>query len=559
MSNILNHNRLPFVCHLDMSEYWDFHLHLWQSVGGYVEGFQDKCLAAYIDTTFDECLSDDGVVSMPNYSYSECVNNGIELQNIGFTGMDNGLIRFDKFTITVEEFIELLTKSVYKIESDDCRLKLNAVNGNTRLYNYSNGLTTEDGIRCAKLNGGFFQGMFMDYTGCEYKVLPHHIGNGWSLEFELKREDFTNDKRTLNTIHPENKGIFFYMGTRAENKWIRYYDTECEFEKSNLKLDYFPVNYVVPPDCPDTYDPCLESEYYPEGYSYETCCDCQGYMKENYMEEAKPNPQPSTVLETNSGHKLDQPHIVEIETENKFVFFDRSCKGVTTETYQEGDTAMIEYIKLKNEQNYFTLFNRSCTGLTVKDYDKYLEANKDYDLYGDLYRNAVTFQIRDDGSVGYKYFVRDCEAENPKCAYKIENEWSNPNVVPYGEWVHIHVRILPTEGGKMMRFLFYVNGKLRLVSRDLEKFNFRSLDEVADKQEGVPFNLSLGGGTQGLADVIYNDYQNLPEYIYPLEKEFGGSFIGYLKSFKFYECSLNFNEINENIRFARNTFPNIYN
>jgi hypothetical protein len=30
--------------------------------------------------------------------------------------------------------------------------------------------------------------------------------------------------KTLNDKYPENKGIFFYLGTRAENKWIYMYD-----------------------------------------------------------------------------------------------------------------------------------------------------------------------------------------------------------------------------------------------------------------------------------------------------------------------------------------------
>ena len=32
--------------------------------------------------------------------------------------------------------------------------------------------------------------------------------------------------KTLNDKYPENKGIFFYIGTRAENKWIYLYDEE---------------------------------------------------------------------------------------------------------------------------------------------------------------------------------------------------------------------------------------------------------------------------------------------------------------------------------------------
>ena len=47
-----------------------------------------------------------------------------------------------------------------------------------------------------------------------------------------------------------------------------------------------------------------------------------------------------------------------------------------------------------------------------------------------------------------------------------------------------------------------MNGKLVLISKELPTFNFRELNDTPDKQEGVPFNISVGGGTQGLSDVI---------------------------------------------------------
>jgi hypothetical protein len=40
----------------------------------------------------------------------------------------------------------------------------------------------------------------------------------------------------------------------------------------------------------------------------------------------------------------------------------------------------------------------------------------------------------------------------------------------------------------------------------------------------------------------------------PLEKEFAGSFIGYLKHFRFYSCPLSFTEIRENLKYDKNCF-----
>ena len=93
----------------------------------------------------------------------------------------------------------------------------------------------------------------------------------------------------------------------------------------------------------------------------------------------------------------------------------------------------------------------------------------------------------------------------------------------------------------------YVNGNLVLVSKELPEFRFRELDDAKEKQETVPFNISLGGGTQGLAEGIWLNYFEKPDYRFPLERDFCGTFIGDIKSFKFYNCFLDYNSINDNV------------
>ena len=91
---------------------------------------------------------------------------------------------------------------------------------------------------------------------------------------------------------------------------------------------------------------------------------------------------------------------------------------------------------------------------------------------------------------------------------------------------------------------FYVNGFLKFISRPVPEFNFRELKEVYDKQESVPYNISLGGGTQGLADTVGLNFMDWTPYELPLEKYFGGSFLGDIKLFKFWACTMNFTVIN---------------
>lgn len=543
MGNILNHNRPVFKLKTSKSDYWDMHLYEHQGGGGLSDGLQDDCLAAYIDTTFDDCIGDSELVSLPDYVWDDAVNNGVELNNIGLTGVDNGLITYDKDAITEEEFSDLYTNSKLVIDADDMRLHLNKVGGNNKIYNYSNELVTEDNMRVARLNGGFFQGFFKTGNGCNYNILPSDLENGICLEFTLKPEAFKSNYSvkkskysvidynsdgwdgdsdinksyfnknynsdgylddfplpTLNDVYPDNAGTFFYIGTRAENKWWKYYvDTE------------------------DNSD-----------------------------------------IETAGGISVNE-QVELIETDNKFITYNRTKKGYKATMGHFDDPEVIEMQKHLATENYFIIMNRAkggYTARTIKELQQ--ESNADYDILGDLYNNAMSFQIKPDGSIGYKYMIKDCSNEN---GYSIENEWSLPGMVEYGKWCTVDVRIVPvvkyavTDLGYIksqdyMRLMVYVNGRLVLYSKEIRTLDLRALNDIYEKQEGVPYNISLGGGTQGLSDVVYENYKELPEYVLFLEKEFGGTFTGYVKSFKYYTCNQDFTKILNNVKYERSIILN---
>lgn len=498
MTNILNNNRLPLECKLSAKDYWDFCLRVGREYYGYPEGMQTGCLSAYVDTTINECVnSDSSLKSSGEYKYENCISNGIVLNNIGLTGMDNGFISFDKNDENADEIFKELLKEQYTIEEGDCSLHLFSVKGNNLIYTYGNEIVVFDDITCAKLNGGFYQGFFRSGNGCAYSVLPSNIENGLSLEFELYRKDIETVGYTLNDASEgRNKGIFFYMGTRAENKWVRYYGDVCGGEEHQ-----------------------------------------------------------TTNLKTSNNIPLDENTGSIVESDNKYLIYNRSCgegKTVLDDINEEkkNETVLVETSPVEYPDNLFTVFSRKCKdGITTENFKTDYVDKKNmnaYNPYKDLWNNALGFRITDDGRVGYKYLVKECDNDSPECTYKIESEYSNPNNVPYSKWTTIHVRIHPV-GVSQMRLLFYVDGRLVLYSKLLPKLNLRELNDISEKQEGVPFNISLGGGTQGLADVVYEDFKTFYETDYPLQKEFGGSFIGYIKSFKFYSCELNYSQINQNV------------
>lgn len=233
MGNIFNHNRPVYKLKTSKSDYWDMHLSQNNLDSELHSGIQDDCISAYIDTNISECIEDEyidsntrkNLVSLGKYVWENSVNNGLELNNIGYTGIDNGLILFDKDNITEQELNQIKKNSILALEAEDYRLRLTPVAGNNKIYSYDTEIISENDTQVIKLDGGFYQGFFKTNNGCNYQVLPDKLGEGWTMEFMLKPEDYEKDSdiKTLNDTYPENKGIFFYVGTRAENKWYKIY------------------------------------------------------------------------------------------------------------------------------------------------------------------------------------------------------------------------------------------------------------------------------------------------------------------------------------------------
>lgn len=608
MNNILNHSRESFKIALNNSEYWDFHLSMEDGLY-YPEGLTERCLSAYIDFDDPDCIWFDEIKSKQRYVWDMAKNNNTILKHIGYTGIDNGRINYDKDTISRKIFYQIFFHALLDLE-DDVRLKLYKVYGNNKMYDYTLDLTTEDDMQVARCNGGFYQG-FYKIEGSDYMVLPSNLTNGFDFEITLKKSDFghATDKDRLNDVHPENKGIFFYMGTRAENKWMKYYDTGMEFPKRDIwyfdseyvkdefynNADYTNVNYV------DDYneEPACKSDLYVEesymqlldcnkcckdfqdfyvepGYlcsGYVTMDDgvcCNHYVKDGYIEVDEYLDEDTTDIFTDDGESFKSPvSRVEYKTDNKFLFFDRTADGYTTKTWSEDYEVVISMPTLPDIGNYFLMFNRTANGYTAKTIEKEIQkARQKYNVLKDIYRNALAFQITDDGRIGYRFAVKDCDSEEE--AYKILSDYSAENIIKDDKWQVVHIKLTPirlkhrnqplfcnanVSPDDTMKILIYVDGKLVYMSKELPMFNFKALADYSEKQEGVPYNISIGGGTQGLCDVVYLNYLKYPEYILPLEQEFGGTFIGYIKDFKFYTCELKYNEIKNNFLYMQRFLP----
>ena len=647
MANLKENNLHNLKLMVNKDEYWDFFVDKdTYDVYSFKNGLYESCLISYIDACNKECVSGDTwLFSSKDYSWENSVSIDNTLYNISYNGLDNGLFQFRKDKISNKEFLDFYQSNSFRIDENDFRLKLHSVSGSTQQYEYP--LHADE---CQiKLNGGFYQGFFE--TECDkYQVLPNKLleGTPWEFEFELKKCDLEPEsKKTLNDKYPNNKGIFFYIGTRAENKWVYLYkqeEDECfTLSPDNYvedayidKRDYIIGNFYDPsPDFSDLDKICeknaqvgvddgntdqatkkdesdamFEVQETCTKDNYDTCSffgfddfvdfpidfDCNEERKSNLQDlnlcdvetEQKPNEGTNMIAvgkqETFVEHKdnlglskedydsdywepeldisdfdyqttngisfTDANKSLLFTTDNKFILFNRTCSGYTVDNWVEGTQMEVYGKKKKFKENLFVLMNRTCSGYTVDNIDQLRDkTNNEYDysdFYGDLYDNALAFRITDNGEIGYRMLTLDCSIEGEDKTH-VDEGYSFPNVIKDCQWQTIHVKIKPSL--KTMKLYFYVDGKLVYVTKDLPKLNLRPLNETYEKQEGVPYNISIGGGTQGLAETILPNYMLNPTRVYPIEKNFGGSFIGYFKSFKFYSCGMEYGNIYGNYKF----------
>lgn len=591
MGNFKKHNKSVFDYKISSEDYWDFHLALDSNDILKFNNISEQCLSAYIDISNPFCVLDDNTLkSLSQYYWDNAYNYGLKLENIGMTGVDNGLFHYDKNEITNTKFQKIFFESTYELEENDFSLYLHPVYGNNQIYNYN--FEIKDGV--AKLNGGFFQGFFKDGDNVQYQVLPHIIEDGWQLEITLKKENFKREGNTLrlNDHYPENKGIFLFIGVRSENKWWNFYRTGADFESS--LTDYFDQSYID--DSYFTMKKTNDTEYfaktneivdenyisddYIDGYNYKKSNEpyiVEGYFENDYAQDkeiVKNGEYVDDYIEndtkaatksnmiTKNGFDVRTNDEILINTDNKFILFNRTKDGFTTCNWSDNEkntSFTIQMEKKPDVGNYFTLFDRTENGYTTCNIDTLLEQNKNkYNIENDLKNNAIAFQIDDEGYIGYKIIVKDCENNT----IRTETEFSKHKLIEEGKWYTISIKILPMESqainkhdcsdlksntNRTMKILFYVNGYLKFVSKELPILNLRQLNTMYEKQEGIPYNLSLGGGTQGLCDTVSIDYMTTPKDVLFMEKNFAGTFIGYIKEFKFYSCPQNLSEIRANL------------
>jgi len=499
MSNIKNNNFNKLDLRVSKSEYWDLLISKEKDPSISLDGstFYNDTLIANIELNENECV--DGNTLRSISTWGDAINTGVELDNIGFTGIDNGYILFDNNTITSDEFHNLVTGSSLNIASGDTRLFLTQISGNTGNYVYPLSIDTNSETRYLNLNGGFYQGFFK--SNCNYSVLPDVFNNEINFEFILKPNASTPIlPNTLNEKYSNNKGFFFYLGARSENKfWYEY------LKKDVSSYPIFKTGETTPLSSSDN-------------------------------------------LNTNDGFNVNSQNIFDIKTDNKYLLFNRTSYGLTTRSF---DPTKEYYITGETNENInlYQYMDRTSTGYTTSTRDQIPGSKKEYNVSDDIINNAIGFRIKDDGSIGYRILNETCTG------YTINEEYSRINMIISDTKSFITIRIIMNKKN-IFKILFYVNGKLIFISKELTGLLFKELNDRDEKQEGVPYNLSLGGGSQGLCDMIGFDDNYDTQYLLPIEQYFAGTFIGNIYKFRVYYGKTDYSKILNNYIYDLNNIPN---
>lgn len=504
------------------------------------------------------------------------------LCDVGLTGIDNGLTKKmsgETIEITTGVYTNLSDKfSRYKY---DRRMKMHPITGFTttsnRLWNdgsYDYTLTYQTDNTpvgyYAKLQGGFYQG-FYKLAGYEYQIFPERVNLGWTAEFMLRYRWTGSTDVGLNKRYPDNLGTFFFMGARAENKFYHYADGS---PKSDTGYTRVTSGLTCMHTCAcstasgATGYTCFEV-YQPSGLTVTNCscgCPCACLTKAEFPELDPKYDGVSNAMSIRLSGDTGNPRICV-----KVYRITGHCETSACTTHQTfvTGTSVTEWCSTRG------IFP-NCENTGYVDFEHWAQIDAVFQ------RDEYFFEcdLKDKGGTGL--LISDeytaTTANNslslivPPLTHELPYNPATTEVVNFkDDWFSEEIY-------RRGNLKIYVNGKLFFVILNFEEIIPRLLNTPKEKQIGVGYNISWGGGTQGLKDnltfsggcpptiddIVYQQdpecltTEDLTHTIYSglttnikLEEYFGGSLIGDISAFRMYTEPLDASMIKHNFRILK--------
>ena len=478
------------------------------------------------------------------------------LCDVGLTGIDNGLtLNFSGETIEINTGLYTDSVDKYNRLKYDRRLKLHPISGKTtstnRIYNdnsYTYNLTgeTEQTIgKYAKLDGGFYQGFYKIF-GYNYEIFPERPKLGWTAEFVL-RYRWTGDTSVgLNARYPQNKGTFFYLGARAENKFYHYADGNPQTMTGMTRV----TSGLT----------CLETCLCDESYSGTGC---------------------ASVYQT-TGFTNNDENVV---FEEKNVLYDGASNGFSLQLSGNSGNPKIcvkTYTLTGSCETTGATINNWCSTKGIfEDFKNTTYINNENWVHIDAVfvrdRLIDSCDLKDLGGLGLLISEQYTASTANRSVELIIPPNTQSGFTPTSiEVVNFDSRWFESKKYRQGNLRIYINGKPFFIVDNFEEIIPRQLDTLKEMQIGVPFNISVGGGTQGLKDALtitgcsnqtlIQDPELMPTDILDntiysglttnikLEEIFGGSLIGDLSAFRMYIEPLNAGQIRHNFNLLKTRY-----
>ena len=526
----------------------------------------------------------------PNNVDLNCYSAFTGLCDVGLVGTDNGLYT----GLTGQTlYYSMGIRDDYKFNPHyrDRRFKMVPVTGYTRqpnvvfsgrpkntIYNIESKSASTVGYY-QELYGGFYQG-FYKLKGYDYEVFPERVNKGWTMEAVIKPRQFddyeidTDTEEYLNDVYPENAGTFFYFGARSENKFYHYATGTSESFSgySRITSGLTCIETCACANSAVTNSNCFG--VYPQSTTSKTHsknCNC-GCLSETIDITSKPYDPKIDVLSNAlsirlSGCAVNPVVVVKSIVTTGSCITTGSC-STTGLTYSTGYT-FDEYVSspIYGTCNYNCDDNTEERWVYISAVFERYEYLEDCDLLNKGGINDIrkeTYQSSLDG-MSYKLI-------SPPQTHTGGTKEQKIHIINFNRKWYDEVRY------RLGDLKIFVNGYLFMIIRNFEEIIPRELNTEKEKQIGVPYNISFGGGTQGLHENLifsscttpYGPYIQDPE-LFPnnilsattlsglttdilLEQNFGGTFMGGISQFRMYTEPLDFTQIQHNYRIIKDKY-----
>tara|TARA_R110000796_G_scaffold164578_1_gene281431 strand:+ start:2171 stop:3868 length:1698 start_codon:yes stop_codon:yes gene_type:complete len=553
MTNVKNYNFKNLNFNLSYDEYYDFYLNN-DAITQNSNDYGDNLMFSFTLPDFNpndfnpnDFKTGDVTELISGVSWAGATTSSFTASTYGLTGLDNGAIPYTPETGDYAHtgITSVLTGTSLVHVSGDTQLKLKQVSGYTGNYVYPIEIIATTASTGNYLNfcGGFYQAYYK-LDGHDYQVLPNRYQKGWTIDTWLNKSDSVcsgTTGATLNDDYSNNAGFFYYIGTRAENKFWNIFTgntsgdctsgvtsgfcttiKETDVNINNITVDGSGTTLSVPLSPPPVDVEQIKNNFLIFGRSEGVLCTNQPSSDGYGQVRAGRNYDRDTIYYSSIVREVTTNYL------NPFLIFGRS-EGTLCTNQPSSDG----YGQVRAGRNF--------SGMTTP----LLELDKDTDLID----NALGFRIKDDGSIGYRLLTLSADCKS----VEVIEEYSASGTVSADTWTHVAVKWVNNDtyndcdliNGKARRgrFKFYVNSMLIFVSQELDELTFKRLDDLSEKQVAVPYNISIGGGSQGLLESITFDGQDADDLGLIIEQNFAGTFIGSISSFNIYDKNLSWCEI----------------